>query len=194
VFKAYFERIRSAGVLLGAMMALVALAPSALAKRTLFFEETASAFWEVPYACPGGETVSGTLLVESTRDFSAPDTDDTSPTVRVQFLAVCNDGSAFTWSGIIPATIISTENLKSVVVSGSGTVTDINRATHNVTFEVTFTGAGRVTTTVNGPGSMRQQREAIASGTVTFDGQVLVSSEANHPTRPAPFIRVDTEK
>jgi hypothetical protein len=29
---------------------------------------------------------------------------------------------------------------------------------------------------------------------VTFDGQVLVDGPANHPTRPAPFIRIDTEK
>jgi hypothetical protein len=62
--------------------------------------------------CSGGETVSGTLLVESTRDFSAPDTDDTSPTVRVQFLAVCNDGTSMFWSGFMPATITSTDNLK----------------------------------------------------------------------------------
>ena len=41
--------------------------------------------------------------------------------------------------------------------------------------------------------SKRQQREATATGQVTFDGGVLVDGEANHPTRPAPFIRVDTE-
>jgi hypothetical protein len=29
---------------------------------------------------------------------------------------------------------------------------------------------------------------------VTFDGVVLVDGPADHPTRPAPFIRVDTEK
>jgi hypothetical protein len=29
---------------------------------------------------------------------------------------------------------------------------------------------------------------------VTFDGVVLVDGEANHPTRPDPFIRVDSEK
>lgn len=47
---------------------------------------------------------------------------------------------------------------------------------------------------MNAPGSKRQQREATAIGRVTFDGQVLVDGPANHPTRPAPFIRVDTEK
>jgi hypothetical protein len=44
------------------------------------------------------------------------------------------------------------------------------------------------------PGSKRQQREATATGQGTFDGAVLVDGEHNHPTRPAPFIRVDTEK
>jgi len=29
---------------------------------------------------------------------------------------------------------------------------------------------------------------------VTFDGVILVDGEALHPTRPEPFIRVDTEK
>jgi hypothetical protein len=29
---------------------------------------------------------------------------------------------------------------------------------------------------------------------VTFDGVVLADGAANHPTRPAPFIRVDIEK
>ena len=47
---------------------------------------------------------------------------------------------------------------------------------------------------MNVPGSMRKQREATATGFVTLDGEVLVNGAANHPTRPAPFIRVDTEK
>jgi hypothetical protein len=29
---------------------------------------------------------------------------------------------------------------------------------------------------------------------VTFDGELIVDGANNHPTRPAPFIRVDTEK
>jgi hypothetical protein len=29
---------------------------------------------------------------------------------------------------------------------------------------------------------------------VTFDGKVIVNGAANHPTRPRPFIRVDTER
>jgi hypothetical protein len=47
--------------------------------------------------------------------------------------------------------------------------------------------------TVNGPGSKRQQRDATATGEVTFDGVVLVDGPNNHPLRPT-FIRVDTEK
>src|SRR4030095_13640290 len=49
----------------------------------------AQAFWAVPHQCADGSTVDGTLLVSSTRDFESPDTEDTDPTVRVQFLAVC---------------------------------------------------------------------------------------------------------
>jgi hypothetical protein len=31
-------------------------------------------------------------------------------------------------------------------------------------------------------------------GRVTFDGNVLVDGQSNHPTRPAPFIRTDEER
>jgi hypothetical protein len=181
-------------VALAALPALLAFSTSASAERSLFFEETASAFWAVPHECADGSIVQGTLLVLSTRDFESPDTEDADPTVRVQFQAVCPDGTSFSWGGIIPATITSTENLKSVSAFGSGTVRDDLGGTHQVSFDVTWTGVGPLTTTLNGLGSKRQQRQATATGQVTFDGQVLVNGEANHPTRPAPFIRVDTEK
>jgi hypothetical protein len=185
---------RRAVVLLGALTAGLALSLSASAESSLFFEETAGAFWTVPHECADGPVVNGTLLVQNTRDFESPDTEDSDPTVRVQFAAVCPDGTSFSWGGIVPATITSTENLKSVTATGGGIVRDISGGTHEVTFHVTWTGVGPVETTVNGPGSMRKQREATAIGEVTFDGDVLVDGEANHPTRPAPFIRVHTEK
>ena len=182
-------------VTLAAVTAVLAFSPSASAERELFFEEQASAFWAVPHQCADGSTVQGTLLVLSTRDFNAPDTEDPDPTARVQFQAVCPDGTSFSWAApTAPATITSTENLKSVTATGSGTARDNLGGTHQVTFDVAWTGVGPVETTVNGPGSKRQQRTATATGQVTFDGEVLVDGPANHPTRPAPFIRVDTEK
>jgi hypothetical protein len=194
MFKATCAWRRLAVVAFASITAVMTFAASASAERTLFFEETASAFWAVPHECADGTVVQGTLLVESTRDFEAPETDDAEPTVRVQFLAVCPDGTSFRWLGFLPATITSTENLKSVTATGSGTVRDFSGGTHTVSFNVTWTGIGPVETTVNGPGSMRRQREATATGEVIFDGDVLVDGPANHPTRPAPFIRVDTEK
>ena len=162
---------------------------------SLFFEETASAFWEVPHSCSSATTVPGTLLVQSTRDFESPDREDPEPTVRVQFLAVCPDGSLYSWGvGALPATITSTKNLKSVHVTGSGIARDIFGVEHTVSVDVTWTGIGKVVTEVNGPGSKREQRAATAVGQVTFDGAVIVNAPSNHPTRPAPFIRVDTEK
>jgi hypothetical protein len=188
-------RRRHAAVALAAFTAALAFTTSASADRTLFFEESASAFWAVPHECADGTIVQGTLLVLSTRDFEAPDTEDTEPTARVQFQAVCPDGTSFSWAApTAPATITSTENLKSVTAAGSGIARDNLGGTHQVSFDVTWTGVGPLETTVNGPGSKRQQREAVATGTVTFDGEVLVDGAANHPTRPAPFIRVDTEK
>ena len=180
---------------LGALTAVLAASTSASADRSLFFEETADAFWAVPHQCAGGSTVTATLLVRSTRDFNAPDTDDPDPTARVQYLAVCPDGTSFSWAApTAPATITSEENLKSVHAFGSGTARDILGGTHAVTFDVTWTGVGPIETTVNTVGSKRKQREATATGRVTFDGLVLVDGAANHPTRPAPFIRIDTEK
>jgi hypothetical protein len=182
-------------VALAALTAALAFSTAASAERSLFFEESASAFWAVPHACADGSTVQGTLLVFSTRDFESPDTEDPDPTARVQFLAVCPDGTSFSWGApTVPATITSTENLKGVTAAGSGIARDNLGRTHQVSFDVAWTGVGPLETTVNVSGSKRKEREATATGQVTFDGEVLVNGEANHPTRPAPFIRVDTEK
>jgi hypothetical protein len=185
MFSPTSARRRGIVVALAALTAVLAFSTSASAERTLFFEETASAFWAVPHECADGSTVQGTLLVLSTRDFESPDTEDADPTARVQFQAVCPDGTSFSWAApTAPATITSSDNLKSVTAVGSGIARD----------NLGWTGVGPLETTVNGPGSKRQQRDATATGQVTFDGEVLVNGEANHPTRPAPFIRVDTEK
>ena len=193
--KAALARRRRVVVGLAALTAALGLATTAPAERTLFFEETAEAFWAVPHQCADGSTVQGTLLVRSTRDFDAPDTGDSDPTARVQFLAVCPDGTSFSWAApAAPATIESEENLKSVRAFGEGIARDNLGGAHTVTFDVTWTGVGPTETTVNTAGSKRKQREATATGQVTFDGAVLVDGPNNHPTRPAPFIRVDTEK
>jgi hypothetical protein len=172
------------------------------AERSYFFEETAQAFWAVPHTCEDGSTVQATLLVQSTRDFEAPDTEDADPTARVQYQAVCPDGSSYGWSGIIPATITSTDGLGSVTAEGAGTVRDIFGVTHQVSFDVTWTSHGGLETSVETTSnsgfrintSTRKRRAATATGVVTFDGEVLVDGAANHPTRPAPFIRTDEER
>jgi hypothetical protein len=194
MFNPTSARRRWVALSLSALTAVLTFSLSASAERSLFFEETAEAFWAVPHACADGSTVQATLLVRSTRDFEAPDTEDPDPTARVQFLAVCPDGTSFSWAApTAPATIVSTEDLKSVTATGAGIARGNLSGTHQVTFDVEWTGFGPMETTVNGPGSMRRQREATATGQVTFDGVVLVDGENNHPTRPAPFIRVDTE-
>ena len=175
---------------------------SAGAERFYFFEETAQAFWAVPHTCADGSTVQATLLVRSTRDFEAPDTEDADPTVRVQYQAVCPDGSSYSWAGTIPATITSDNGLNSVTATGAGTVRDNLGVTHQVSFDVTWTGHGGVETSVQTTSnqgfsintSTRKEREATATGVVTFDGKTLVDGAANHPTRPAPFIRTDEER
>jgi hypothetical protein len=180
----------------GAPAVVVALSTAvpAHAERELFFEETAAAFWEVPHVCADGSTVPGTLLVQTTRDFEAPEREDPDPTVRVQFLAVCPGGISFSWAApTAPATITSTADLRSVTAVGSGIARDNLGGTHEVSFDVAWAGVGPLETTVNVAGSKRKERAATATGQVIFDGEVIVDGAANHPTRPAPFIRVDTE-
>jgi hypothetical protein len=178
----------------GAALA-ISTSTSAAAEQSRFFEETAEAFWAVPHQCDDGSIVQGTLLVRTTRDFESPDTEDPDPTARVQFLAVCPDGTSFSWAApTAPATITSSDNLKSVTATGAGVARDNLGGTHQVSFDVAWTGVGPLETTVNGPGSTRKQRQATATGQVTFDGEILVNGAANHPTRPAPFIRTDLEK
>jgi hypothetical protein len=175
---------------------------SAGAEQFYFFEETAQAFWTVPHTCADGSTVQATLLVRSTRDFESPDTEDANPTARVQYQAVCPDGSSYSWAGTIPATITSDNGLNSVTATGAGTVRDNLGVTHQVSFDVTWTGHGGLETSVQTTSnqgfsintSTRKQREATATGVVTFDGNILVDGAANHPTRPAPFIRTDEER
>ena len=183
-------RRRSLVVAMSALLGGLAFSTSASAQadRFYFFEETAQAFWSVPHECADGSTVQATLLVRSTRDFESPDTDDSDPTARVQYQAVCPDGSSFSWVGIIPATITSTENNLG--------------GTHEVSFDVTWTGVGELETRVRPTSnqgfsvntSTRKEREATATGRVTFDGVILVDGAANHPTRPGPFIRTDEER
>ncbi len=179
----------------GSAVPAQAASPSGQAGPSVFFEETASAFWEVPHSCAARSTVQATLLVQSTRDFESPDRDDPDPTVRVQYLAVCPDSTSFTWgNGAMPATIDSQPKLKSVHTTGSGVARDIFGVSHTVSVDVTWTGVGKIETEVNGPGSKRDQRTATAVGTVIFDGVAIVNGPSNHPTRPAPFIRVDIER
>ena len=178
-----------------AAVGTVSTAAPARAERELFFEETAGAFWAVPHECVDGSTVEGTLLVQTTRDFESPDNEDDNPTARLQFQAVCPGGISFSWGvPTAPAMIASTANLKSVTAAGSAVARDNLGGTHQVSFDVAWTGSGPLETTVNGPGSKRNERAATATGQVIFDGVALVDGAANHPTRPAPFIRVDTEK
>jgi hypothetical protein len=196
-------RARRYGLSLLALLAAPALpaSASAEAEQSYFFEETADANWSVPYSqCADGSTVQGRLLVRSTYDFESPDTADADPTARVQFLAVCPDGRSFSWGrGAAPVSHTSTENLKSVSVSGGPfTVRDNLGVSHVVSIDVSWTGVGQLETSVNPSQGFRvgtttrKERTATATGTVTFDGGVLVSGETNHFLTP--FIRTDEDR
>lgn len=160
-----------------------------------FKEETAEAFWGPQHVCADGSVVGGTLLVQTTRFIEAPATEDPDPTARIQFLAVCPGGFSFSWGApAAPATLTSEKRLKRVTATGSATARDNLGVSHQVTFDVTYLGTGPLEKTVFVPGSIRKERTATANARVTFDGVVVVDGPADHPTRPAPFIRLDIER
>ncbi len=189
-------RLKWLAVALVPVVSVLAIPASASAAKPIrFFEETAEAFWEVPFACADGSTAPGTLLVKPTRDFEAPETEDPDPTARLQFLAVCPGGISYSWGApTIPAVITSTSKLRRLSASGTGVARDIFGVSHPVTFDVTWHQAGPLEKVKNAPGSVTKTRVATATGQVTFDGALIADGPSNHPTRPAPFIRVDIER
>jgi hypothetical protein len=177
---------------------LIALAvlvvPAAASAAKGFTEEVASARWLIPFQCPDGSTAAdGRLIVETDNFIEAGTARDPNPPLRLGFVGQCPDGT-FSWGFTQAAPTQFAANLKNVSVSGTfANVRDNRGALHTVSVAASWTGTGPVTTTVNGPGSKREQRSATATATIGFDGNTLVNGAANFPF-PAPFIRVDTEK
>ena len=195
MFDTTSARRRWVAAAVAALAAAMVFSTSASAERSLFFEETASAFWAVPHACADGSTVRGDAAgAEHAR-------------LRVTRHRGPGSHGASAVPGGLPGRHLvqlgrtgrsgddheraeSQERHGRRIGSGQGQP----RRGHQVSFDVAWTGVGPLETTLNVPGSKRKEREATATGQVTFDGEVLVDGAANHPTRPAPFIRVDTEK
>jgi hypothetical protein len=156
----------------------------------------------VQHVCDDGTVIDARLLVESTRDFETPETEDADPTVRVQYAGNCPlpEGSFNLVGNQIPATITSTENLKSVHAQGTGNVRDTLGVLHPTTFDVSWTGSGPLETSVRTTSnqgfrintSTEKRREATATGVVTIDGEEIVNGAANH--RITPFIETLEER
>lgn len=151
----------------------------------------------MPHSCDDGSTVEARLLVRSTRDYEAPETEDDNPTARAQYLAVCPGGISFSWVGTGSVSIVSTNSLKSVDVDGTIRMRDNSGFFYHVSMDVSWTGDGPVETSTNPTQrflvgtTIRKQRAATATGTVTFDGATVVAGAANH--RITPFIRTDED-
>ena len=181
-------------VSVGVLTALLAMTTSASAQRSLFFEETAAAFWAVPHECADGSIVEGTLLVRARATSNRP-----IPRTRTP-----RPGCSF-WPSVLTASHSAGGPDRSPRPSPARQPQARHRIGNRYRqghprwgprgfLRRYVEGEGPLVTTVNGPGSKRVQREATATGQVTFDGELIVNGPANHPTRPAPFIRVDTEK
>jgi hypothetical protein len=176
-----------------AAVALLAV-PAVASAAKGFTEQVASARWSTPFQCLDGSTAAdGRLIVETDNFIEAGTTPDPNPPLRVGFVGQCPDGT-FSWGFVRPAPTQFAPDLNNVSVSGTfGNVLDNRGGLHTVSVDASWTGTGPITTTVNGPGSMRKQRSATAMATIVFDGNTLVNGAANFPF-PAPFIRVDREK
>jgi hypothetical protein len=173
-----------------AVLAVPTVASAAAAKG--FTEQVASARWSTPFQCPDGSTAAdGRMIVETDNFIEAGTTPAPNPPLRVGFVGQCPDGT-FSW-GLLQAAPTQFD-LRNVSLSGTfANVRDNRGGLHTVSVDASWTGTGQITTTVNGPGSMRKERPATATATIVFDGNTLVDGAANFPF-PAPFIRVDTEK
>lgn len=186
-----------------ALVAPVAFASTASAEAEIefSFEEVAEADLTVPHRCDDGSIVDGRLVIRTNRFYESPATEDPTPTLSLlSFQAVCS-GSTFSWRNrrAVPATITSTENLKSLTAAGTAIVTDNSGGTHTVDFDVAWTGVGAVQTTTSPiqrslvGTSIRKQREATVAGDVTYDGSPLLAGEGT-PRFLSPFIRTDEER
>jgi hypothetical protein len=176
-----------------AALALLAI-PAVASAANGFREQVASARWSTPFQCPDGSTAAdGRLIVETDNFIEAGTTPDPNPPLRVGFVGQCPDGT-FSWGFVRAAPTQFDPDLKAVSVSGTfADVRDNRGGLHMVSVDARWTGTGPITTTVNGPGSMRKERSATATARIVFDGNTLVDGAASFPF-PAPFIRVDTEK
>jgi hypothetical protein len=172
----------------------VLVVPTVASAAQGFREEVASARWLISFQCPDGTTATdGRLIVETDNFIEAGTTRDPNPPLRVGFVGQCQDGT-FSWGFVRPAPTQFARNLKNVSVSGTfAGVRDNRGGLHTVSVDASWTGTGPIMTTVNGPGSKRNERSATATATIVFDGNTLVDGAANFPF-PAPFIRVDVEK
>jgi hypothetical protein len=159
-----------------------------------FTERVASARWSTPFQCPDASTApDGRLIVETDNFIDAGTAPDPNPPLRVGFTGQCPDGT-YSWGFTQAAHTRFAANLKSVSVSGTFTgVRDNRGGLHTVSVNASWTGTGPITTTVNTPGSKRQERPATATATIVFDGTTFVDGAANFPF-PAPFIRIDSER
>jgi hypothetical protein len=172
----------------------VLVVPAVASAATGFTEEVASARWSTPFKCPNGpKAEDGRLIVETDNFIEAGTERDPNPPLRVGFTGQCPDGT-FSWGFVQAAPTQFDPHLRDVSVSGTFTnVRDNRGGLHTVSVDARWTGTGPITTTVNGPGSMRKERSATATATIVFDRKTLVDGTANFPF-PAPFIRVDIEK
>ena len=190
-----FSRCRRYGYVVSVLAAVALLVvPGEASAANGFEEEVASARWLILFACPDGSTAAdGRLIVETDNFIEAGTTPDPNPPLRVGFVGQCPDGT-FSWGFVRAAPTQFDPDLKFVSVSGTfDNVRDNRGGLHTVSVDASWTGAGPVTTTVNGPGSKRKERSATATATIRFDGNTLVDGPANFPV-PAAFIRVDIEK
>ena len=176
--------LRRAFPVLVALGALTAAAPASAAVDTFHrFEENATANWVVTEDCPDGSQAETRVTVIAGREFESPDLDDVNTFATVLIRGFDCAGNLINDRGSGPATYTSSPSLQEAHV----TATVPLRSGSEATVDVTWEGTGGLETTINTTrfdgfvGIFTSKlRQAVATGTVTVDGDTLVSGSTDN--------------
>lgn len=168
--------------------------PGAASAATGFTERIASARWLTSFPCPDGSTAAnGRVLVQTHNYIEDGALPSPNPPMRVAFVGTCPTGT-YSWGVARAAPTFFDLELGVAGLGGTFTnVRDSRGVPHTVSVEAAWTATGPIMTTINGPGSRRDERPATATARIVFDGVTLIDGVSNYPF-PAPSMWIDTEE
>jgi hypothetical protein len=165
-------------VALGVMASPTSAAASSAVETFVRFEEEATANWLVTETCADGTTADTRVTVIAGREFESPDLDDVNTFATVLIRGFDCDGNLVNDRGSGPVTYSSSPSLRTAHVVGTVPLRSGSLANIDVAWE----GTGGIETSVNQTQFdgfvgifTSKARDAVATGTVTVDGVLLVA-------------------